>query len=131
MRRIKFRIWNGKTKQWIHGPHEMPSMDGVNLFGETILFGDLLGGVSIEDLNEIVALQYTGLDDKNGKGIFEGDIISFTYHGNKMVFQGVVKWTGCGFGFDRHLCMANPLACDNLEVTGNIFDDGDPNAQAK
>ena len=75
MRTIKFRIWNGKTKSWIHGPNKLPSLDGVNLFGETILFGDLLGGVSIEDLNDCEALQFTERKDKNGKEIFDGDVL--------------------------------------------------------
>lgn len=80
-RTIKFRVWNNKSKSWIHSPNKNPSLDGVNLFGETILLGGFMDKVSIEDLNDCIALQYTGLNDKNEREIFEGDIVKFHYFG--------------------------------------------------
>ena len=66
-RDIKFRVWNSKTKTWVHGPGKE-----VNLFGELILFGEFMNK---SDVNECEALQFTGLLDSDGKEIYEGDII--------------------------------------------------------
>lgn len=130
MRTIKFRIYNKKTSKWIHGPNARHDLDGVNLFGETILFGELLNGVSVQDLNDIVALQFTGLKDKNGREIFEGDIIRFQTEDNPEDLQwelSEVKFESGAF------CLSNKYfqyihefimsdGTTEMEIVGNIFD---------
>ena len=62
--------------------------------------------------------QYTGLTDKNGKKIFEGDIVAFDE--NKYVIEWKVDRVGFGYGHraDRML----EIDGKHCEVIGNIHD---------
>jgi hypothetical protein len=61
-REIKFRAWNTD--------HIPPTFDYFTL-GE-LDNGDMMG---IKPCDEMPIMQYTGLKDKNGKEIYEGDVI--------------------------------------------------------
>lgn len=84
---IKFRIWDNGRKEWVHGPgHE------VNLFGEIIICGELLRRdyddthVSLDDINDMVALQFCGLHDKKDTEIYDGDVLQYSL-GNEWVMK--------------------------------------------
>ena len=88
-REIKFRAWNGE---------EMISPDYITRDGYGYWKENSIPTRSKE------LMQYTGLKDKNGKEIYEGDIVEF--HGNYTSIErcgkgkkGVVTWDLESMGF--------------------------------
>ena len=78
MREIKFRAWDTVNKQMYARPFI------IDQSGRVFFHYD--GGGQIQ--KHLVLMQYTGLKDKNGKEIYEGDIV----HNKSLSKKGIVKY---------------------------------------
>lgn len=100
-REIKFKIWDKNDTKELIGPFKWNKIPNFQ-FPENF---------------DIV--QYTGLKDKNGVEIYEGDRV--TYKLDKLYYFSEVKWGNCGWLIDD-VDAAFPLSeLPGLEVVGNIF----------
>lgn len=118
-REIKFRVWNGKSKEMIY-PSESYNWT-LSLDGE--VFRNC--GTSIKDKEKCVLQQFTGLVDKNENDIYEGDIVNVQIESGRLMTY-IVEWCEETMGFrlsSTGLCDYNrPYSADSMEIIGNIFE---------
>ena len=124
MREIKFRAWDSKKMVYL-APLEVENQN----------MGLILSG-NIDGKPEAV-MQYTGLKDKNGKEIYEGDIIGDTEDWSIVIWcDKCIGWQLAWYDIDIdaktcHMCIgdfditetfANNIADNDEEVIGNIYE---------
>jgi uncharacterized phage protein (TIGR01671 family) len=163
MREIKFRAWVKKLKnpdyqKWVKDKVIDRNIGAIAQYqketGKTLADGFVAGmdnNIHISnngkvmqleggwdyfgDIEDAIIMQYTGLKDKNGKEIYEGDILKYYYQSAlSMPMQETIKFFNVVFDKGQFLQWENgdcKEACDiwydwnELEIIGNIYENKD------
>lgn len=118
MREIKVRAWHKPYKQMYQV--ESLRFDGNGVY-RAVLIEESFYDRRIVEADEIVIEQYTGLKDKNGVNIYEGDILIDDT--GESVEYWVVKFADGGFVGECAGVAESLFELTNLEVVGNIHKD--------
>jgi len=118
MREIKFRAWDDCEMDYLKDRYENPERTKNENLAEFL-----------DDHYGCIIMQYTGLKDKSGKEIYEGDILSYDTNYDYLYF---IEWDKNSalfqlkFILDKELCqdavLFDDLYLDKLSIIGNKFE---------
>ena len=138
MRDIKFRFYSNYDKEM----QQLTLLDVTGgdfspVYSGSFVPDELLGdGTRVQQIRDGHIMQYTGLFDKNGTEIYEGDIVKYTDHWSGQHFINEIYWKFGSLVFDvqyedekRYTVPIHSIHMDDdrgyeqtVEVIGNIHE---------
>lgn len=117
MREIKFRAW-------IKEVDEIREVEYINFWEKKISYSHKFCKEYYlnADFDEIEIMEYTGLKDKNGKEIYEGDIVIHHSKMHKIIFNAEeARFVLRDDEFELEIPFTNNNS-KRMEIVGNIYE---------
>ena len=126
MREIKFRAWLKEDKKMVN----VETMDFTDKSIQYLKRSEIINAYILrrESFDDVELMQYTGVKDKNGKEIYEGDIVLIKLDETSTWYKTVV-------GFKKGAFIANLIGKedyvyifhhgftgDDFEIIGNVYE---------
>ncbi|EAC2297647.1 hypothetical protein OVZ25_002978 [Listeria monocytogenes] len=116
MREIEFRAWDKEVKEMDYNPSVIEIWQNKPINEQ----------FRLESEEKLVWMQYTGLKDKNGKKIFEGDIVDISVYDRldwSSIKGKVVFLNGAWLVEDvGHFAITLQSETNEIEIIGNVHE---------